>query len=81
MRPRSREFSVRHERSQEGILVRAHSFIGAMRQAFGPGVYKEVGGDQICRRILWEFGRFAEPPKPNHVGPYKSFYIVTLNEF
>lgn len=78
MKRRSREYRVRHEHADDGILVRAGSFLGAMRAAFGPGVYKEIGGDNGCRRIQWEFGPLCEPPKINNVGPYQSTYVVTV---
>jgi hypothetical protein len=50
----------------EGIRVEAASFLGAMRAAFGPGVYQEVDAiNEHQRRIKWL--------------PAQAFFIVTLH--
>jgi hypothetical protein len=51
MRSKHREYHIRWD-DAEGIRVKAASFIGAMRAAFGPGDYQDAGAiSEHQRRI------------------------------
>lgn len=62
----TKEYQVSWD-GHEGIRVKARSFMGAMRAAFGPGDYQDAGEVDINqRRVRWP-GETAD-----------TYFVVTL---
>lgn len=49
-----KEYHIHWEGAERRIRVKAASFMGAMRAAFGPGQYEDAGAlNEYQRRIKW----------------------------
>lgn len=64
VKSKQKEYRIRWD-GHEGIRVKASSFIGAMRAAFGPGIYEDAGALSEHQRRIKGNGLFIVSVQPD----------------